>query len=240
MVKLDFRLGWLLLLSCGLLVQSAFAQNEWAVGTAMEANYKFDLPRAWRIVIGPGTEIRPYFKSTEADAVAPPTLRNLDFNAAVTRRWLERWRFGTAIRLRSRYPFSDEAAREVRTWWFAERISDAGYTRFIHRFRTEQRFVGDVGEPLQVGYRHRYRLGFERALAGQNVDFGEYFLTGSAEVMVSTAGFAARPKSIDLRPSLLVGRKDLSIGLEYRYEHRVGDAMKQIQQTLLLAVQYSL
>lgn len=238
------RPGYILLL-CLLYVGAAFAQNERAGGFAAEATYKWKLPRAWVISAGPGLEARPYFGSEDPEASAPATLRNFDLNAAVVRRWLEHWRFGSAVRLRSRYPFGGgdedgERARELRTWLYAEFITDSRYFRWAHRFRTEQRFRGDAGEPLAPTYRHRYRVGFEHALAGQTVDPEEWFMTASAEVLVSTDGFAERPTAIDVRPSVTVGKGRFEFGLEFRGEHTVPAADSRESHALLGILQVSL
>lgn len=223
---------------------AAVAQDTWAGGFALETGYTWKLPRSWRISAGPATEIRPLYGERGGEsAAAPPVLRNLDLNLAVTRRWLERWRFGTAARARARYPFSEEAAREWRTWAFAERFSDAGYVRWGHRFRTEQRFRGEVGEGLELTYRHRYRLGLERPLAGRSLDFGEWYFAVSAELLVSAERFAARPTAVDARPYLALGRNDVELGIEYREEHAVRaatDADDSIGRALLLVLQYAL
>ncbi len=220
---------------------AAFAQNERAAGLTVEAIHKWKLPRAWSISVGPGLEARPYFASTDPEAAAPSTLRNLDLNAAVVRRWLERWRFGSAVRLRSRYPLdAEERARELRTWLYAEFITDSRYVRWAHRFRTEQRFRGDAGEPLEATYRHRYRVGLEHALAGQTVDPEEWFFTASAEVLISTAGFAERPTSIDFRPTVTFGKGNYEFGLEYRDERRLRAESQRASRVLLGVLQLSL
>lgn len=222
------------------LAHTAQAQNEAAVGAAFEAGYKFKFRRGWAMGVGPAAELRPYFQADDKTAVAPPTLRNLDLNVAVVRRWLEDWRFGSAVRLRTRYPGSDEEARELRTWLYAERITDFNYFRWVHRFRTEQRFRGDRGEPLALTYRHRYRIGVERGLEGRRQSRGEWFFTATAEVLVSTAGFAERPNNIDLRPTFTVGRRDLEYGFEYRHSRDLGQDSKEVQRAYLLVMQWSL
>ena len=217
----------------------AFAQNESAAGLAAEATYKWDLPRGWAVSVGPGLEWRPYHDASDAGAGAPPVLRNLDLNAAVMRRWLERWRFGSAVRVRARYAFSDEAARELRFWSFAERISDAGYVRWHHRLRTEQRLRGDVGHPLVVSYRHRYRVGFERALAGRAVDAGEWFVTGTVELLLASEALLAHRRSVDIRPAVAVGRNDLEFGLEYRHERGITERDRDTGRVLLATLQWA-
>ena len=220
---------------------AAFAQNTFAGGFAIETEHTWKLPRSWRVSAGPATEVRPFYaEEVSSESGAPPTLRNLDLNLAVSRRWLERWRFGTALRARARYAFSEEAAREWRTWAYAERLTDAGYVRWGHRFRTEQRFRGERGEPLELTYRHRYRLGVERPLAGRSLDFGEFYFTASVELLVSAERFAARPTSVGVRPYLSFGRNDLELGLEYRSERSVDAESASTERALLLAVIYSL
>lgn len=209
---------WLLtLLLAAAAAAPALAQRERAAGVAAETSTSFDLPRAWDVVAGLGIEARPYFDGGEG-ADAPPTLRNLDINLALRRRWLERWRFGNAVRVRSRYPGSAEAARELRLWLYAERITDAGYVRWASRFRTEQRLRGAVGRPLTPSYRHRYRIAAERALAGEDVDPGEWYFTAGVELLLSTERPLGGATAVDVRPSAAVGRGDLEFGLEYRRE----------------------
>ena len=221
-------------------VDDALAQDKWAGGTSLETNYAWKLPRSWRVSVGPAAELRPFFGSEDREEDAPPTVRNLDLNVGVARRWLERWRFGTAVRARARYPSSEEAAREFRSWWYAERFTDAGYVRWGHRFRTEQRFRGDVGEPLALTYRHRYRVGIERPLAGRSLDFGEWYFTASVELLLSAERFAARPTAVDVRPFVSLGRNDVELGLEYRNERDLDAPANRTERTLLLAVIYSL
>ena len=225
------------LLSCA----GALAQNTFAGGLALEAGHTFDLPRSWAVSVGPAVELRPLFSATDPELAAPPPIRNLDLNLAVSRRWLERWRFGTAVRLRGRYLLDDaEAARELRTWAYAERITDAGQTRWAHRFRTEQRFRGDLGDPLRLTYRHRYRVGFARALAGLSLDRDEWYVTGSVELLASTDRLAARPTAVDLRPFVSFGRNDVEVGLEYRTERGVDVETDGTERALLVAVIWSL
>ena len=219
---------------------AASAQDIWAAGTSLETGHTWKLPRSWRVSAGPAAELRPAYASEDPEAEAPPTVRNLDLNLGVARRWLERWRFGTALRARLRYPSSGEAAREWRTWAYAERFTDAGYVRWGHRFRTEQRFRGDAGEPLALTYRHRYRVGVERPLAGRSLDFGEWYFTASVELLLSAERFAARPTAVDVRPFVSLGRNDVELGLEYRRERDLDAAPERTERTLLLAVIYSL
>ena len=213
--------------ACLLPVGSLLAQNEWAAGTAAEATYGIDLKRAWDLQLGLGTELRPVFRSSDESLQAPPTLRNLDFNLALRRRWLERWRLGNALRIRSRYPGSELAAREVRQWFYAERITDAGYVRWSHRLRTEQRWRGETGEPLELSFRHRYRLAAERPLAGLVLDDGEWFFTVGVEVLLSSDKLLSRANSWDVRPTAAVGRGAWQWGLEYRRETALGESARE-------------
>ncbi len=227
----------LLPLFCG----SALAQNDWAGGVAAEATKKWSLPRAWAVRIGPGLESRPLYAGGDDAVDAPPALRNLDLNASVDRRWLERWRFGSALRLRGRYLTSEpEREAEIRTWFYAESFADVRYTHWSQRFRTEQRFRGSFGGPLELSYRHRYRIGFERALAGQTVDPEEWFFTASVELLLSTAGFAARPSDIDYRPSVTVGKGRYEFGLEYRSGRELDGEDPNASRVLLGVLQLSL
>ena len=228
---------------CSLLLLSgttsvALSQNEWAGGLAFETAHDWKLGRGWKTAVGFGTELRPLYTSTDGESEAPPTLRNLDLNFALQRRWLERWRFGNALRLRSRYPNSEVAAREVRNWFYAERITDAGYVRWAHRFRTEQRWRGDVGEALDLTYRHRYRVAAERALAGLEIDDGEWFFNAGVELLLSTGQVLAKASSVDIRPAASVGRGDWQVGLEYRHERAVGE--RERQRTLLVLVEWDM
>ena len=194
------------------------AQTETAIGGALETAKTWDLPRAWSISAGPALEWRPYFASDEAEASAPPQLRNLDLNFAVQRRWFERWRFGTSLRLRSRYAFSDEAAWEVRPWFYATRTGDIRYVRTAQRLRSELRLRGDLGEALEPTWRHRYRFAVERAIAGVVADEGEWTVVASAELLLSTREAIAEATAWGLRPFLGAARGDYELGLEYRYE----------------------
>ena len=221
-------------------VAEALAQDKWAGGTSLETNYSWKLPRSWRVSVGPAAELRPFFSSEDGEEDAPPTVRNLDLNVGMARRWLERWRFGTAVRARARYPSSEEPAREFRSWLYAERFTDAGYVRWGHRFRTEQRFRGDLGEPLALTYRHRYRVGVERPLAGRSLDFGEWYFTASVELLLSAERFAGRPTAVDIRPFVSLGRNDVELGLEYRNERDLDAPADRTERTLLLAIIYSL
>lgn len=222
-------------------ITSASAQRENAAGFAVELTKKWKFPRAWAISVGPGFEYRPYFNGSQADISAPPTVRNLDINAAVERRWLEHWRFGSAVRLRSRYPLDEMfRATEVRTWLYAERIIDVQYFRIAQRFRTEQRWRGEPGDPLELSLRHRYRIGFEHALAGRRVDPNEWFIILTCEVLVPTGSFAERPGSIDIRPLVNFGRGKLQLGVEYRHESDLYLENIRSARTLLGVVQYAL
>ena len=218
---------------------AALAQDTWAAGTSLETGYTWKLPRSWRVSAGPAAELRPFNGGPGLGGEGRPTVRNLDLNVGVARRWLERWRFGTALRARARNPFGEEPAREWRTWAYAERFTDAGYVRWGHRFRTEQRFRSELGAPLALTYRHRYRLGVERPLAGRSLDFGEWYFTASVELLLSAERFAARPTAVDVRPFVSLGRNDVELGLEYRTERGVDAETPSTERALLLAIIYS-
>lgn len=161
---------------------------------------------------------------------------------ALRRRWLEHWRFATALRLRRRYAFSDEAAREVRLWWAAERVADLRYVRWSHRLRTEQRWRGGRGDALALTFRHRYRVAFGTALTGLVVDEGEWFLTGNVELLLGTESALSSPTSVDLRPYLGFGRGDVQLGLEYRRERALGADQEvggRTAHTVLAVMQWS-
>ena len=197
---------------------------ETAGGAAVETAKTWRLPRAWRVAVGPALEWRPYFASTDAEATAPPRLRNLDLNLGVERRWFERWRFGTSFRLRARNGFGDGAARELRPWLYATRVGDLRYVRTAQRFRTELRLRGDNGEALGASYRHRYRFALERSLAGLVAEEGEWAFNASAELLLSTREVAGGAESVGLRPFAGVARGRYEVGVEYRYERELDDA----------------
>ena len=203
------------------------AQTEFAGGGALEAAKTWDLPRAWRVSVGPALEWRPIYGDGAAEESAPPALRNLDLNVAVQRRWFERWRLGTSLRLRARYAFGDEAATELRPWLYATRTGDLRYVRTSQRLRTELRLRGDRGEALEPSWRHRYRFALERALRGVVADEGEWTVVASAEVLLSTASAVADPTSVGVRPVFGVARGRYELGVEYRYEREVAGGERE-------------
>lgn len=196
-------------------------QTEFAGGAAVETAKTWDLPRAWRVSVGPALEWRPLYGHAAGEGGAPPALRNLDLNVAVQRRWFERWRLGSSLRARARYAFSDEAATEIRPWLYATRTGDLRYVRNSQRLRTELRLRGDRGEPLEPTWRHRYRFALERALSGVVADEGEWTVVASAEVLLSTDRALASPTSVGLRPVVGVARGRYELGVEYRYEREL-------------------
>ena len=235
----------LLLLSLSL-GSTVFAQVEWACGIAPEFRHSWRLQRAWRLSAGAALEARPLFSSQDPQTPAPPALRNIDLNFAVTRRWFALWHFGTGLRARSRYPGAglnedpkEDEAVELRSWFWAERRGAIRYTRWEQRWRVEQRWRGDIGDPLVLTHRWRYLVGMERALQGIVVDEGEWFLLASAELLLSSRGLVRDVSSLDLRPYLAVGRGNFEYGIEYRHEWDREDYRSR-QQTLLLVFQYSL
>ena len=242
-----------LIIACGVLCLclSAIGQSEFAAGAGIDTESSWKLPRAWRVRAGVGLEWRPIFESS-TDRPAPTDLRNLDLNLGVERRWFERWKFGTGLRARLRYPLAENddpggpAARELRVWWYATRTGDIRYLRTQQRFRLEQRFRGRREEPLALSHRLRYQFSFERPLQGLELDAGEWFFVGSAELLLSGTKLSdldpfgsARDGSVDLRPYLGVGRGGLEIGLEYRREIDLDEA-QNIEQAILLMLQFQL
>lgn len=230
---------------CGLILSLsliASAQTESAAGLAIDTKESWTLRRGWKLNAGGGIEWRPYFSSSETLPMPTP-LRNVDLNLGIERRWLEFWRFGTGIRLRTRYPFggdasdSDPQAREFRSWWYATRSEAYGYTTFQQRFRVEQRFRSRTGESLELTHRFRYQLGVERALQGLELDPGEWYGVASFEVLASTDKFCRKPESIDFRPYLGAGKNKYELGLEYRHE-RSGASWDGLEQAFLLVLQW--
>ena len=209
-------------------------------GTALELTKSWDLPRAWSVSVGPATELRPLYAKDAEDA-PPNALRNFDLNAGVERRWFERWSFGTGLRVRRRYALSDEPARELRSWWYATRTGAFRYVRTAQRFRTEQRWRSDVGEPLALSYRHRYQFGAERALSGVSVEPGEWAVLGSCEVLASAEQVARAFTSVDVRPYVGLARERFEVGVESRHERAVGaEATGDWAHVVLVVVQLGL
>ena len=207
-----------------------------AGGSALEVSYAIKLPRGYRLAFGPALELRPYTSPAE-----PSALRNADLNVAVVRRWLRLWRFGSALRLRRRYALSEDPARELRTWLYAERRDVARYTPWALRLRTEQRWRGDVGEALRLSYRHRLRIGAEWALRGLTVDEGEWYAAATAELLVSTRGPLGEASSVDWRPYVGLGSGRAEYGLEVRTERALGtEGTGDRAVAALLVVQLSL
>ena len=208
-------------------------------GAALELTKKWDLPRAWAVSIGPATELRPLYDG-DGDDAPPNALRNLDLNLGVQRRWFERWTFGTGLRARRRYALSDDPARELRSWWYATRTGAFRYVSTAQRFRTEQRWRGQVAEELDVSYRHRYFIGFERALSGVSIEAGEWAGICAVEVLLSTKTLLGQPTSVDLRPYVGVARDGLELGLESRHETTLDSEGGDFGHVVLLVIGYSL
>ena len=210
-------------------------------GTSLEVYKKWNLPRAWSISIGPALEFRPlhtgYLGEESETGTAPPALRNLDLNFGVERRWLERWEFGSAIRIRRRYAFSNQTSRELRTWLYAEHFGDIRYTRTLQRFRTEQRWRAEVDAPLELTYRHRYFFGIEHAISGLVADPGEWVWIAQVELLLSTRRLLSDARAVDVRPYFGLARDRLELGLESRHEKVLDGATSH---AVLLVVQRSL
>lgn len=197
-------LRWPILMVLMLLSVHLFSQTETNFGILPRINLSYDLNSKSRLVFG--TESRLRTSEEEVNYILT------DINALISRRigLQSKLNGGYLIRLRDGRTFHRflQQLSIVRKW---------NASRFSHRIATDQTFTSQ-DDPV---FRLRYRFVWESPLAGEKINWKEFYLKAGGEVL---GIFQQQSSEVEFRlvPAIgfeVNGKNKLELGLDYR----VGD-----------------
>jgi hypothetical protein len=186
------------------------AQERYRIGILPQVNLNLKLSDSWRLnaraetrqVVAEGWFGDPFGFNYDNN------LTDLSLQASRRMAGNQNLSFGYLIRLTGETP----AHRAIQQYSV---VSGHRTFRLGHRFAADQTFEQD--EPVE--YRFRYRIGFEKALSGQTVDPGEFYVKINQEQL---HGFSDGEYDLELRLSPAVGyeftdNNKLETGIDSRF-----------------------